>query len=245
VRFGVRGRGCDARLKRMDLPPAAAVAGALDAAYSGISAIVGGLDELDLLLPSGCRGWTIADLLLHVNGDAQGALVALATPSPAPADVDFVRYWAAFPGTGDPSAAAAHAQWVRRSASAFASPDGVVKIWSETAPAAVRAARAADPDQHLATQGHVFALADFLAVLVTEAVIHHLDLIDALPDAPEPAPEAAAITRATLDGIAAPGTLPAGWGMREALLKGTGRMPLTTEDRQTMGTLADRLPLLG
>jgi uncharacterized protein (TIGR03083 family) len=229
----------------MQLPSAAVVADALDAAYSGLTSIVDGLDDLELLLPSGCRGWTIADLLLHLNGDAQGALVALATPVSAPVDVDFVRYWRAFPGGGDPSAAAAHAQWVRRSASAFNRPSGVAKIFSETAPAAVRAARAADPDGRLATQGHVFAVPDFLAVLVTEAVIHHLDLIDALPAAPEPAPEATAIARATLDGLAAPALLPATWGMSEALRKGTGRTPLTAADRETLGTQVDRIPLLG
>ncbi|MGX6604698.1 maleylpyruvate isomerase N-terminal domain-containing protein [Micromonosporaceae bacterium Da 78-11] len=227
------------------MPSTPAVADALHAAYSGLTEIVADLDDLSLLLPTGCRGWTIADLLLHVNGDAQGALVALATPTTAPVDVDFVSYWHAFPGTGDPAARVAHAQWVRRSAAAFARPNGVVKIWSDTAPAAVRAARAADPDGRLATQGHVFAVADFLAVLVTEAVVHHLDLIDALPGAAEPAPAAAAIAHDTLAGLAAPARFPSSWSRREALLKGTGRLALTTADRQLLGTDADLFPLLG
>jgi mycothiol maleylpyruvate isomerase-like protein len=233
------------RLCGMQLPEAPEVADALDLAYSGLTAIVDGLDDFELLLPSGCRGWTIADLLMHVNGDAQGALVALATPTAAPADVNFVDYWHAFPGVVDPEAAAAHAQRVRRTASAFDRPSGVVQIWSKTAPATVRAARAAGTSARLATQGHVFEVADFLAVLVTEAVVHHLDLIDALPEAPEPAPAAAAIARATLDGLAAPALLPESWSMREALLKGTGRRPLSATDHETLGTEAARFPLLG
>jgi hypothetical protein len=228
----------------MSLPPAGVVAEALDAAYAGITSIIGKLDDFDLLLPSGCRGWTIVDLLLHVNGDAQGALVGLATPTTAPIDVTFVDYWHRFPGNGDPDQAVAHAQWVRRSASAFRRPGGIVKLWSETAPAAVRAAKAADPDGRLATQGLVFAVADFLAILVTEAVIHHFDLIDALPDAAGPAPSATAIALATLDGLAGRPLLAARpeWDEREAILKATGRVPLDPADRAELGS---RFPLLG
>ena len=72
-----------------------------------------------------------------------------------------------------------------------------------------------------------------------------VSLIDALPGAPEPAPAAAAIARATLDGLAAPELLPASWNMREALLKGTGRRPLSAADRETLGAEAARFPLLG
>jgi hypothetical protein len=180
-----------------------------------------------------------------VPADAQGALVALATPAGEPPDVDFVRYWHAFPGAGGRAAAAAHAQWVRRSAAAFNRPGGIVALWSDTAPAAVRAARAVDPAGRLATQGHVFPVADFLAVLVTEAVIHHLDMIDALPDAPRPAPQAIEIARATVDGLMAPDRLPEQWGQRAALLKATGRAGLTEADRRTLGPAAKKFPLLG
>jgi uncharacterized protein (TIGR03083 family) len=216
---------------------------ALEKAYGGITALVDGLDDYDLLRPTGCRGWTIADLLLHVTGDAQGALVAFATPTPEPATVDSVTYWHKFSGSST-DAAAAHAQWVRRSAAAFERPSGVLGLWSETAPAAVRAARAFDPEGRLASQGHVFTRADFLAVLVTEAVIHHLDLIAYLPEAPEPDPSPAAITRATLDGLAGADGLPRSWATREALLKGTGRAALTETDRRLLGDRADSFPLL-
>jgi uncharacterized protein (TIGR03083 family) len=220
-------------------------ADALNAAYTGITAIVAPMSDHDLLRPTGCRGWTIADLVLHVTGDAQGALVAFASPTSEPADVDFVTYWHKFPGVGDPSAAAAHAQWVRRTAAAFDQPRGVLRVWSETTPAAVRAARAFDPGRRLTTQGHVFTLPDFLSVLVTEAVIHHLDLIAELPGASEPDPAAAALARATLDGLAGVGGLPAEWETREALLKGTGRAELTDADHALLGDRAKAFPLLG
>ncbi|HEU4350215.1 MAG TPA: maleylpyruvate isomerase N-terminal domain-containing protein [Actinoplanes sp.] len=164
---------------------------ALDAAYAGITRVVADLDDLDLLLPSGCHGWSIADLLLHLTLDAQRAL------------------------------------------------------WTDTAPAAVRAADAADADGCVGTQGHVLVVPDFIATLVTEAVIHHLDLIVSLPGAAEPAPEAVAVALSTLDGLAAPDGLPRHWGEREALFKGAGRQDLDATDRRALGGRAELFPLLG
>ena len=257
----------------MRLPEPAAVAAALDAAYAGITDVVADLDEAALLAPTGCRGWLAVDLLLHLTGDAQRALVALATPAPGPADVDFVSYWRA---PGDAGASAEHARWVRRTAAAFHSPTGVVRLWRDTAPAAARAAATAvrdaaataplfrpvevavftdspgfeatnpaGPVAHVATQGLVIALPDFLATLVTEAVIHHLDLIRHLPDAPLPAEEAVMVARSTLDGLAPSGRLPEHWGPHEALLKATGRAPFDDPDRRSLGPDAADYPLLG
>ena len=228
----------------MKLPSPDSVVAALRAAYSGLTTVVADLDDFGLLLPSGCRGWTVSDLLLHVSLDAQRALVALNTPADGPADVDFVTYWRAFPGAGDADAAAGHAQWVRRTASAFPRPTGLVPRWAETAAAAAHAAGQADPGGFIGTQGHVLAVPDFLVTLVTEAVIHHLDLIASLPQAPPPAPEATTLALSTLEGLAAPEGLPVHWSELESLLKGTGREELTPADHEALGSRADLFPLL-
>jgi uncharacterized protein (TIGR03083 family) len=229
----------------MQTPAPATVVSALESAYAGITEVVADLDDLDLLLPSGCRGWSIADLLLHVTLDAQRALVALATPSEALPDVDFVSYWRKFPGAGDADASLAHGQWVRRSAAAYHRPTGIVGRWSETAVAAAHAAAAADPGGRISTQNHVLTVPDFLVTLVTEAVIHHLDAIVSLPDAPEPGPEEAALAVSTLAGLAAPGGLPAYWSERETLLKGSGRSSLDGADRRALGERTSLFPLIG
>ncbi len=215
---------------------------ALDPAYAGITQVVDDLDDSALLASSGCHGWSIADLLLHVTMDAQRALVAFASPADGPPDVDAVTYWRSPPTA--PDDALAHTTWVRRSAAAFAKPTGVVQVWRDLAPAAARAAAAADPDGRVTTQGHVLTVPDFVTTLVTEAVIHHLDLITNLTDAPGPAPEAVAEARSTLDGLAGPGGLPSHWDDREALLKATGRAPLTDADRRSPGHRATHWPLL-
>jgi uncharacterized protein (TIGR03083 family) len=224
--------------------PLHATAAALDSAYRGFTAVVAPLRDADLSLPSGCRGWTIADLTVHLTQDAQRALVTLATPADGPPDVDFITYWHNFPGD-DPSAGSSHAEWVRRVAAAFDRPTGVVDVWTELSEAAVRAATVADPDARVSTQGHVLTVADFLATLVTEAVIHHLDAVVSLPGAPDPGPEATAIARSTVDALFGPGGLPPTWSAGEALRKAAGRIPLTAGDRESLGADADRLPVLG
>ncbi|MFY1688883.1 maleylpyruvate isomerase N-terminal domain-containing protein [Plantactinospora sp. WMMB782] len=215
---------------------------ALESAYARITATVDGLADADLHRPTRCRGWFVVDLLLHLVLDAQRALVTFASPAVGPADVNAVSYWLS---PGDP-AEGRHAAWVRRSAAAFDRPRGVVRLWTETAPAAVRAAAATDPLGYVSTQGHVLAVPDFLATLVTEAVVHHLDLTVDLSGAPEPERDGVAIAVATLDGLlSAEAIRPADWSDVDYLLKGTGRIPLTAHDRQVLGEAAGWFPLLG
>ncbi|MBQ1074060.1 maleylpyruvate isomerase N-terminal domain-containing protein [Micromonospora sp. C31] len=216
-------------------------------AYDGITRVVADLDDAALQRPTRCRGWLVADLLLHVLCDAQRALVALASPAEGPPDVDDVGYWRAFsPGTDDDGGDARHAWWVRRSAVAFDRPGGIVRLWTDTAPAAVRAAGAADPDGHVTTRGHVLRVPDLLATLTTEAVVHHLDLVLDLPDAPLPGALATGVAVATIDGLLSDDAVrPAAWSDADYLLKATGRGPLTDRDQLELGEVAGWFPLLG
>ena len=216
---------------------------ALDRAYGGITAITERVSRNDLLAFSRCHGWVVADVLFHVLCDAQRALVALATPDPGPPDRDYVTYWTGFAAeAGDPTPAA---WWVRRSASAFRDGTGAVTLWRETAPAVVRAAGRADPDGCVGTQGHVLALPDFLATLVTEAVIHHLDITVQLTGMPAPDANAVALAARTLDGLLGAGhARPDDWTADEYLLKATGRIALSDGDRRALGAAARRFPLL-
>jgi hypothetical protein len=263
----------------MALPATSDLVQALGDAYSGVTAFVAELSDDDLLAPSGCHGWNRADLLLHLTGDAQRALVALATPSRAPADTDFVSYWRTQSGSCDREAEAAHARWIRRSAAAFDKPSGIVRLWCATGPAAVRATAAtgsaadrrraasfsvgaearigteaactgheppaSDAETRVLTQGLVLAFPDFLATLITEAVLHHLDLIEASSAAPGPADSAVRVALATVGGLLGDTRPPASWDGRETLLKCTGRMPLTESDQTILGPSAGILPVIG
>jgi uncharacterized protein (TIGR03083 family) len=223
-----------------------AVLDAFDAVYQKVTTAVSGLGAADMMRPSRCAGWAVADVLYHELLDARRALRTFATPAAGPADRDDVSYWRDYaPGSGEDSApggdgAAAHARHVRIVASAYR-PEWLVWEWSETAAAACRAARACGHET-VATQGHVLSLAGFVSTLAVEAAVHYLDLTVALPTAPGPDPASLALVRRVLAGLlGAP--IPTAWDDVTAALKGTGREPLTEQDRQVLGPLAARFPL--
>jgi uncharacterized protein (TIGR03083 family) len=219
---------------------------ALESAYRNVTAVADGLSEADLMLPSRCAGWAVGDVLYHQLLDARRALRTFASPADGPPDVDQVGYWRHYPGQGETEAGraenAAHARHVRIAASAYP-PGALAWEWRETSAAACRAARAC-PHEAVTTQGHVLTTADFMSTLTVEAAVHYLDLTVALRSAPPPDADAMAVTRWVLNGLlGAP--LPGEWDDQACVLKGTGREPLTAEDRAELGTLAGRLPLFG
>jgi hypothetical protein len=227
-------------------PTREAALAALETGYATITAAVSGLGGAEMMRPSRCAGWAVADVLYHQFLDAFRALQAFATPAGGPPDRDYVSYWREFsPAGGDPpggEGAAEHARFVRVAASAHR-PATLARLWAQTAGAACRAARAC-PHPAVATQGHVLALPDFLATLVTEAAVHYLDLTVELPGAPVPDPAGLALVRRVLAGLLA-GPLPGTWEDATAALKGTGREPLSEADRALLGPAAARFPLFG
>lgn len=224
----------------------AAAADALSVVYGQLTAVSSDLGEAELMLPSRCAGWAVADVLFHQMLDARRALRAFATPSEDPPDVDDVTYWRPFSphhggsGASGSDGAAAHARYVRIAAAAYP-PGALAWEWGETAGAACRAARAC-PYESIGTQGHTLATADFIATLVAEAAVHYLDLTAGLPDAPAPDPVGLAFVRRVLDGLLG-GRVPLGWDDRTYALKGTGRLPLADEEHSALAALADRFPL--
>jgi hypothetical protein len=228
-----------------ELSPMTALA-AMGQAYQQISTVVTGLDQARFLLPSRCAGWAFCDVLYHQLLDARRALRTFASPATAPADRDDISYWRAYspdedfiPG-GD--AAARHARHVRIAASAYA-PGELAWEWTETAGAACRAA-AACPHERVATQGHVLRTADFVATLAVESAVHYLDLTVSMPTAAAPAPEPLALACRVMNGLlSAPPDV--GWDLITFVLKGTGRLPLTDDERSGLRSDADRFPLFG
>jgi Mycothiol maleylpyruvate isomerase N-terminal domain len=225
-----------------DLSPAA-VLDALDAAYRNVTAVAGGLGEADLMRPSRCVGWAVADVLYHELLDARRALRTFASPADQPPDRDDVSYWTDYAPSGSADFAeesAAHARYVRIAAAAYP-PGALAWEWSETSAAACRAGRTCEHPA-VATQGHALTVTDFAATLAVEAAVHYLDLTVALPGSPAPDPASLRLVRRVLDGLlGAP--VPASWDDVTAALKGTGRESLTEADRQALGPSAGKFPL--
>lgn len=211
------------------------------AVYRTVTAFINDLDPGELQAGTGCRGWTVGDLLFHLTCDAQRALVAFATPSESPPNVDYASYWDPFLPGGDD--ALAHARWIRVSASAL-SPPATRALWTETAAAVVHAADRIDPAAPVATQGHVLTPADFLATLAVEAAIHYLDLTLEFHGAAPPPPASLHVVRCTLDARLGSPVL-ADWDDITFALKGTGRVALDADDLAALGDQSQRLPLFG
>lgn len=212
---------------------------ALDAAYGSLSRLVSSLDEARSWQPTRCTGWVVRDLVLHLLGDAQRALVALATPAEQEPDRDAVTYWVDAPGAPDPESLGIRAL---RSMASQSSLSYLTSTYAETTAAVRTLARRTSLGATVSTQNHVLRVDDLLATLVVEAAIHHLDMITALDD-PGPADAALAVVRSTLDGLLGRAT-PAVWSDTEWALVATGRAAPEQKHLVALGPDVGRLPLL-
>ncbi|AJP05995.1 hypothetical protein TU94_31765 [Streptomyces cyaneogriseus subsp. noncyanogenus] len=208
--------------------------------YEALAAVVRPLGDEESWLPTDCTGWAVRDLLFHLLGDAQRALVALHTPAAGPPDRDAVTYWRDW--APDPAGAANGRRWNRVGASMFLDFRQLRELYLETAAAAAEAAAGTPPDRPVATQGHVLRAGDLMFTLAVEATIHHLDLTAHLPAAPGPAPAGLTATRAALDGLLGR-PVPVDWSDEHYARAATGRVPLTRDERRVLGPDADRIPL--
>lgn len=220
----------------------------LAAAYAPLLAVADRLaepgpdDDAEALgwLPTALPGWTVRDLVFHLAGDAQRALVALHTPAGRGPDTDEISYWAGWLPGGDGAERGLRA--TRTIASQWSSVAGPAGVYRETARAVLHAVAGADADAVVATQGHTLTVRALVSTLVVEAAVHHLDLGPAVP-----VPPAAAVlaeTRRVCDarlGRPAPAT----WDDVRWIRLATGRSDLTPAERVDLGGDASRLPLFG
>jgi len=213
----------------------------LATAYGDLSAVLSSLTGAEAWEPTGCAGWSVVDLGFHLLSDARRCLVALHTPADRPADTDAVDYWRAWrpPEPGDETEL-----WSTRIAAAVhGGLPGIAGRYAETSAAALVAASRAEPTDLIGTQGRVLTVADFLSTLTVEAAVHHLDLVLRL-DRPGPASEPLGEVRRVLEGLAG-SALPSSWDDVTAARRGTGREPLTDQDRAELGATAAAFPLFG
>lgn len=114
--------------------------------------------------------------------------------------------------------------------------------FDDLASAAVRAARLADPEARVETQGEVLVVRDFLDAYVLEWTVHHLDLVAHLPGVPGPPDDGLAASRATVEALLGE-PVPAALADADALRVVTGRRAPTAAERAALGPLVDRLPV--
>lgn len=206
---------------------------------------VAGLSDADLVAGSGCAGWLVAHLLVHVRLGLEELIGSFAEPTDPdePVDRDYVSYWQDFPAATEPVTFGT-VRWHWANASAYSVASEFQRHFADTARAAASASQRA-PAGRFRFQQHVMAAEDILAMWAVELVLHHLDLIARLPgERPGPPPEALALTARTLDGMLG-GERPPSWNDITYALKGTGRVPLDAPEREFLGSRARRYPAFG
>jgi Mycothiol maleylpyruvate isomerase N-terminal domain len=205
-----------------------------------LAALLESVTEPESWEPTGCAGWSVLDLGFHLLEDAHRALVDLATPADGLPDTDAVGYWR----PGRPSPHDGDDLWSARVAASV--QGGIARVarrHREAAAAVVVAAGRLGMQDVVRSQGAVMTVADDLSSMVVEAAIHHLDLVVRL-DRPGPSAGALAEVRRILEGLLG-GPLPSRWDDVTAARRGTGREPLTAEDRAELGPRAAAFPLFG
>lgn len=98
----------------------------------------------------------------------------------------------------------------------------------------------------MVTWGPALTLDELLKTRVLEVMVHGTDLSDALGRPPWATPHGLAITGEIMRRLAGADLSPdLGWDDLTLIEKGSGRSPLTQEERGALGSLADRFPLMG
>src|SRR3954447_21561923 len=209
--------------------------------YAALSEVLRDCGDDGSWAPTGCRGWSVRDLTFHCAADAQRALVALHTPTDEPVDRDATTYWRDW--TPDPEAAARGRRFNRVGASMFLLWDQLRELYLETSAAVVHALTSTPPANRVRTQGHVLTADDLARTLCVEATLHHLDLLEGLPDAEGPAATAFQEVRRVLDALVGE-QVARGWADERYARVATGRAQPTSEELAELGEVADRFPLV-
>ncbi len=208
----------------------------LDASYGALLPLVTALDDESGWASTRCRAWTARDVVYHLLGDAQRALVALHTPASGDVDVDKVTYWRNW--QPETLAADAGRRYTRIMASAWSQVGPLAELYAETARAVLVAARERSAADVIATQGHVLTVGDLLSTLAVEATVHHLDLAAGVPSRP-----GLEEVRRVLDGLLGRPS-PVTDDIRYILIA-TGREAPSEEERNLLEGDSKRLPLFG
>ena len=215
----------------IELEPARSACSASVAAFVRA---VEALTEYELLGASRCHGWTRLDVLVHVLAGWQEMLGGMVSHVDERPTVDAASYWSAFAleyGGNDPVDVLMSQ---RRRTAAYARPGSALEQLRDVA-AALALGIQQLPDRPLRWQGHVFSAGDFLAVWAVEDVVHQLDLRAGTA----PSPAAVVLARRTVEAILDT-SLPSSWSDEQAVLVGTGRVPVPDE----VAALRGRLPAL-
>lgn len=208
-----------------------------------VSKVALGLSEDDFSRPTRCSAWNVKELLAHMYWGMNRAKRSLTEPPPEVADTDSVTYWRSYDALEDAPGIADRA--TERSAG-YTTGIELAEAWDELWREVVELAGREIRSRIVSTWGPTLALDEFLKTRVLEMTVHRMDLEDALGQKGWGTDKAVSIVDDTLEGLLGeqpPSDLE--WDVVDFIEVGTGRRSLTSEEREILGGLADRFPLLG
>jgi uncharacterized protein (TIGR03083 family) len=208
-----------------------------------VSKLARSLSEEDFSLPTRLPLWNVKELFGHMYRDVDRIKTALTTPPPPAADADAVSYWTRYdPATDGPDIA----DRAKEVAARFTTGAEMAEAWDGMWRRTLDEAGQADRSRHTVTWGPVMALDEYLKTRVLEITVHRMDLEDALGRKGWGTNQAVSIVDDILEGLLGeqpPSELE--WDVVDFIETGTGRRSLTDREREVLGGLADRFPLLG
>jgi len=215
---------------------------ALAAEAERTGAFLKGLGPGDWAKPTRCAPLDVRELAVHAVRGAYRILDALAADRLAgEPEKDAVTYWSYDPAV----VGAGVVDRAKAESDARAEDADIAAEWRDGWRKAIDAARAALDDDPLipAVPGRT-RLSEFLKTRCIEVGIHAMDLRDALGLEPDPDPACLEVVCDVLRGILGTDLRPRGVDELHFALAGTGREPLTDDERTMLGPLADSFPLL-
>jgi uncharacterized protein (TIGR03083 family) len=209
-----------------------------------VSKLVLGLGEEDFA-PTVPRtpAWTVKELLGHMYRDVDRIGFAVSNPVPGPPDVDSVSYWRSYdPVAGAPAVAGR----AREVAAGYGTGAELAAAWDRHWRATLERAAGADRGMVVRTFGPTLTLDELVKTRVVEITVHRMDMEHALGRKGWGTDAAISVVDDVLVGLLGQEP-PAGleWDVVDFIEAGTGRRPLTGPEREVLGPMAERFPLLG
>jgi uncharacterized protein (TIGR03083 family) len=208
-----------------------------------VSQLVLGLPEEHFAKPTRLPAWNVKELLGHMTHGIERIGVYLDAPAPPEADADALSYWTRYdPVTDSPAVAD------RGKAFAAKHEDGqqLAAAWDETWRRAVGRAGTEDPSRLVqVVWGPALTLHEYLKTRVLEVTVHRMDMENALGLKGWGTDDAISIVDEVLVGLLGeepPTELE--WDAVDFIDTATGRRDLTDGEREILGELTDRFPLI-
>lgn len=217
------------------------VSEAFDAECAALLRILETLRLTDFELITNCPPWTLLELVVHI---AESIRMPDQTIPVAPASLprgtaaDYYRR----PERGTVQYRSGNVEHARRAAS-MVRPDTVTMqfadVWKQTS----ESFAAHDPEQRMAAGGRALTVDAYLLTRLMSVAAHGVDIALTLTRPVWTTPQASRALRQVLVDLLGQAP-PTAWTDQHVLEIGTGRRPLTDADRDALGPLGTRFPLL-